>query len=37
VEIDRRQKELAQVQSRKNELRSTVLARQTDLPVWWNR
>jgi len=34
-EIDQLQKQLAEVQRHKEELRSAILARQTALPVWW--
>lgn len=34
-ELDRRQKQLAEVQRQKEELRSKILARQSSLPVWW--
>lgn len=34
-EISQRQGQLDEVQRQKAELRSTILARQSDLPIWW--
>jgi hypothetical protein len=34
-DIDQLQKQLAEVERHKEELRSTILARQSALPIWW--
>lgn len=34
-DISQRQRQLDEIQRRKAELRSTILARQSDLPIWW--
>jgi prefoldin subunit 5 len=34
-EISQKQRQLGEVQQKKAELRSTILARQSDLPIWW--
>ncbi len=36
-ELDQRQRQLADVQRQKAELRSTILQRQSSLPIWWTQ
>jgi hypothetical protein len=36
-DLERRNRQLVEVQRRKSELRSTILARQSSLPVWWTQ
>ena len=35
LDLDRRDKELAEIRQRKEQLRTAILGRQSALPVWW--
>ncbi len=35
LELDRRDRQLAEIRQRKEQLRTAILGRQNELPIWW--